>query len=242
MNISALSVHRQKKYRQKTIITLTLRHMRGRDISKVDLYESVKALVETDESGDKHIHLAQQKLFTLFSIAFQYMLFRSTKNPGAYIIRIEDSALADKLAKKSKDPSTRRFIQSLLLPRKLKYQKSTFFLDFFHIGSWSLTNDIPKEKIQGAIVVKNTNKRPMMEIQEDEEGEMDPMAQLPQDYFISSLTEFVPKTITVAYDWQKEDHLPLKEVNFPFIKKEKEHVAGLTLSRELDLDNIDDKE
>ena len=99
--------------------------MRGRgfskDLSKEDLYESVKTLVETEE---EHIHLDQQKLFTLFSVAFQYLLFKSTKEPGAYILRIEDSALAEKLAKKSKDPSTRRFVQSLLLPRKLKYQKS----------------------------------------------------------------------------------------------------------------------
>lgn len=211
--------------------------MRGRDISKEDLYESVKALVETE---DKHIHLDQQKLFTLFSIAFQYFLFRSTKKPGAYIIRIEDSALAEKLARKSKDSSTRRFLQSLMLPRKLKYQKSTFFLDFFHIGSWSLTADIPKEKIQGAIVVKNTSSKPMTEIDMDEEGEVDPMAHLPKDYFLTSLTEFVPKTITIAYEWENEDGLPLKTVQFPFIRKEKERVAGLTLSKEIDLDEIEE--
>lgn len=213
--------------------------MRGRDISKADLYESVKTLVESDENEQKHIHLNQQKLFTLFSIAFQYMLFRSTKSPGAYIIRIEDSALAEKLAKKSKDPSTRRFMQSLLLPRKLKYQKSTFFLDFFHIGSWSLTADVPAEKIQGAIVVKNTSNRPMLEIEEDEDGVPNPMAELPKDYFLTTLTEFVPKTITVAYEWESESGLPLTEIQFPFIKKERERVAGLTLSTEIDLDKID---
>jgi hypothetical protein len=219
--------------------------MRGKgfnkDLSKEDLYESVKTLVETE---DKHLILDQQKLFTLFSIAFQYLLFKSTKEPGAYIIRIEDSALADKLAKKSKDPSTRRFIQSLLLPRKLKYQKSTFFLDFFHIGSWSLTADIPREKIKGAIVVKNTSDRPMTELElnesEEEAAHLDPMASLPKDYFLTSLTEFVPKTITVAYEWVEGNHLPLKSVQFPFIKKEREKVAGLTLSREIDLEGIDD--
>lgn len=211
--------------------------MRGKDLSKEDLYESVKALVETE---DKHVHLDQQKLFTLYSIAFQYMLFLSTKSPGAYILRIEDSALAEKLARKSKDPSTRRFMQSLMLPRKLKYQKSTFFLDFFHIGSWSFTADIPKDKIKGAIIVKNTNNKPMTEVEIDEETqEADPMAHLPPDYFLTSLTEFVPKTITVAYDWQNESGLPLKSVQFPFIKKERERVAGLTLSKEIDLEEID---
>ncbi len=210
----------------------------SKDLSKEDLYESVKTLVEAE---DKHLLLDQQKLFTLFSIAFQYLLFKSTKEPGAYILRIEDSALAEKLAKKSKDPSTRRFLQSLLLPRKFKYQKSTFFLDFFHIGSWSLTADIPRDKIKGAIVVKNTSDRPMTEIEMDEEEvENDPMAALPKDYFLTSLTEFVPKTITIAYEWVEGEHLPLKSVQFPFIKKEKDRVAGLTLSRDIDLEKIEE--
>lgn len=210
----------------------------SKDLSKEDLYESVKTLVETQ---DNHLLLDQQKLFTLFSIAFQYLLFKSTKEPGAYILRIEDSALAEKLAKKSKDPSTRRFLQSLLLPRKFKYQRSTFFLDFFHIGSWSLTSDIPRDKIKGAIVVKNTSDRPMTEIEMDEEeAENDPMAALPKDYFLTSLTEFVPKTITIAYEWVEGAHLPLTSVQFPFIKKEKERVAGLTLSRDIDLEKIEE--
>jgi len=211
----------------------------SKDLSKEDLYESVKTLVEAE--NEKHLLLEQQKLFTLFSIAFQYLLFKSTKEPGAYILRIEDSALAEKLAKKSKDPSTRRFLQSLLLPRKFKYQRSTFFLDFFHIGSWSLTSDIPREKIKGAIVVKNTSDRPMTEIEMDEEEiENDPMTALPKDYFLTSLTEFVPKTITIAYEWEEGNHLPLKSIQFPFIKKEKERVAGLTLSRDIDLEKIEE--
>lgn len=213
--------------------------MRGKDLSKEDLYNSVKTLVETE---DKHIHLDQQKLFTLYSIAFQYLLFRSTKKPGAYILRIEDSALADKLARKSKDSSTRRFMQSLMLPRKLKYQQSTFYLDFFHVGSWSLTADIPKDRIQGALVVKNTSNKPMTEIDfdEQEEGEVDLMANLPKDYFLTSLTEFIPKTLTIAYGWENESGLPLKQIQFPFIKKERERVAGLTLSKEIDIEEIDE--
>jgi len=213
--------------------------VKGRDIVKEDLYESVKALVEQEE---KHVLLSQQKLFTLFSVAFQYILFLSTKKPGAYIIRIEDSALAEKLARKSKDPSTRRFMQSLSLPRKLKYQKSTFFLDFFHIGSWSMTADIPQEKIMGAILVKNTSSKPMQEIDlEDEEDIPNPMAGLPEDYVLTSLTEFVPKTITIAYDWEAITDLPLKEVIFPFIKKEREKVAGFTLSKDINLEEFEEE-
>lgn len=211
---------------------------RSRDISKKDLYESVKTLVETEE---KHLLLNQQKLFTLFSIAFQYMLFKSTKEPGVYLIRIQNSSLAEKLAKKSKDPSTRRFIQSLLLPRKLKFQKSTFFLDFFPIGTWSLTADIPKDKMKGAIIIKNTSTKPMTELQIEEGDEQeDPMANLPPHYFLTSLTEFLPKTLTIAYNWKEGEELPLKAVSFPFIKKEREKVAGLTLSKEIDLEDIDE--
>ena len=209
-------------------------HLRSKDLTKEDLYTSVKTLVETEA---KHIHLGQQKLFTLYSIAFQYFLFQSIKSPGAYLIRIEDSELAQKLSRRSKDSSTRRFMQSLLLPRKLKYQNSTFYLDFFHIGSWALTADIPREKIKGAVIVKNTSSQPMTEL-EEENGEADPTADLPPDYFLTSLTEFVPKTITVAYNWKNENNLPLEKINFPFIKQEREKVAGLTISKEIDLDDI----
>jgi len=74
-----------------------------KDLDKSTLYEAVKTLVENPA---KHIHLDQQKLFTLFSVAFQYILFRSTKHPGHYIIRIEDSMLAEKLARKAmNDPA-----------------------------------------------------------------------------------------------------------------------------------------
>jgi hypothetical protein len=163
----------------------------SRDLSKQDLYESVKTLVEAE--NHPHLILPQQKLFTLFSLAFQYLLFMSTKKPGAYVIRVEDSQLADKLARKSKDPSTRKFIQSLLLPRKLKYGKSVFFLDFFHVGSWNLTSDIPREKLKGALIVKNTSSKPMDDVgvtdfdPEDEEArkEAEQLAALPKDYWYS---------------------------------------------------------
>lgn len=199
------------------------------DLSKNDLYEGVKTLIE---SNDPHIHLPQQKLFTLFSIGFQYLLFLSTKNPGSYIIRVEDGILADKLAKKAKDPSTRKFMQSLLIPRKLKYEKSVFYLDFFNITSWNITNDIPKEKIRGALVVKNSSARPMMEIDEDETSILE---QLPEHHFIDVLKVFVPKTVTIAIDEKFDNCI---EVNFPFIKKEKERtVSGVTLNEDIDWDD-----
>lgn len=206
------------------------------DLSKQDLYTGVKTLVEAE---NKHIHLSQHKLFTLFSIGFQYLLFRSTKEPGAYIIRIEDSGLTEKLAKRAKDASTRKFLQSLLLPRKLKYGKSTFYLDFFHIGSWALTKSLEPDKIKGALIVKNTSSKPMTELmstEEDDPETVQMLESLPKDYYLASLLEFVPKTLTIAFETDFEE---LVEVTFPFIKKEKEKIAGMTVSKEIDIDSFD---
>jgi hypothetical protein len=207
--------------------------MTSGDIPKSDLYEGVKTLIETEAM---HIHLTQQKLFTLFSLGFQFLLFQSTKKPGVYIIRVEDGILADKLAKKSKDPSTRKFMQSLLIPRKLKYERSVFYLDYFHYGSWNMTNELPHEKIQGALIVKNTSNRPMTEINiEENEGEV--IHQFPPNHFQTSLMNFVPKTITIAFEEKFEGTTPL---TFPFIKKEKERTAsGVTLHDDLSWDDED---
>lgn len=207
-----------------------------RDIPKEELYEGVKTLVETEAC---HILLPQQKLYTLFSIAFQYLLFRSTKTPGSYLIRIEDSLLADKLAKKSKDASTRKFLQSLLIPRKLTYGKSIFYLDYFHVGSWAMTADIPKQKLKAALICKNTSSRPMTEIDEEEMEEVDtsPKIDLPEDYFLSSLTDFMPKTVTIAYD---HDFDGLEKIVFPFIQKEPERMSGFTMSSEINFDDLED--
>jgi hypothetical protein len=216
-----------------------VRNLVSSDLSKTELYEGVKLLLETHER-QKHLHLNQHKLFTLFSLAFQYLLFCSTKQPGAYIIRAEDSHLADKLARKAKDPSTRKFMASLLIPRKLKYGNSLFFLDFFHLTSWNLTKDIPPEKVKAALIIKNTSTRPMNEMgttDSEEEDQDFAFENLPENYFLSSLVELAPKTMTIAF----ESVFPeLETLEFPFIKKDKGRtVSGVTLGRDLDWDEID---
>lgn len=213
------------------------------DLNKKDLYQAVKILLECDQYP--HIHLIQHKLFTLYSIAFQYFLYRSTKYPGAYIIRIEDSILAEKLVKKAKDPSSRKFLQALLLPRKLKYDKSVFYLDFFQIGSWKITNDIPKSKIQGALIIKNSTLKPMTDNGESPDQETtDNSEEQPfthddnlfqKNFYLTSLQEFVPKTIIIAYNTIFEN---VYELSFPFIKrKEEKALAGVTLASDLDFDD-----
>jgi len=210
----------------------------GRDLSKEIMYEGVKAIVD---ANSPHIHLSQQKLYTLFSIGFQYLLFKSTKEPGHYIIRVEDSYLLDKLQKKAKDQSSRRFIQSLALPRRLKYGNSVFHLDFFNFSTWANTNDLPKDKVKAALVVKNATKKPFGEYFTDEEDEQvkTMIESLPEDYYLSSLKQFVPSTIVIAYD---EKYEGVEEVKFGFIKEEaKEKVTrGVNISSDINLDDLED--
>lgn len=198
-----------------------------KDLDKTTMYEAVKSLLEEEAP---HLHLDQQKLFTLFSIAFQYILFRSTKYPGHYIIRIEDSFLADKLARKAKDESTRKFMGRLLVPRRLVYGNSTFHLDFFNISTWGITKDLPKEKIMGAIIVKNTQQAPM-----EDEVEFRPEDIFGPNYFLTSLMEFVPKTITIAFDNKFDGPKPIQ---FDFIEDTSERLAsGVRISDDVSLED-----
>ena len=216
------------------------------DLSKDNLYESVKQIIDVENKPDTHIHLHQHKLYTLFSIAFNYLLFNSTKNPGTYIIRVDGPILAEKLAKKAKDKASRKFMESLLIPKKLIYKGSTFYLDFFQIGSWNRTKDLNKERIKGALIVKNTAKKPLEEQSEpnpagDETLETLPdevISDLPDNFYISSLTEFVPKVLLVAYEEEFEN---FEKITFPFIKKEKERLLkGVTIASDVVIDSIND--
>jgi hypothetical protein len=198
-----------------------------KDLEKTDLYEAVKTLVE---SSAKHIHLDQQKLFTLFSIAFQYILFRSTKNPGHYIIRIEDSLLAEKLARKAKDETTRKFMSRLLIPRRLAYGSSTFHLDYFPLATWGTTKDLPKERIQGAIIVKNTSHNPLIEESDFRSVNFDQQAVdlFGAHYYLTSLQDICPKTITIAFN---ENFEACECIEFGFIEESSEkYVDGVRIS------------
>lgn len=205
-----------------------------KDLDKSTLYEAVKTLVE---SPTPHMHLNQQKLFTLFSVAFQYILFRSTKHPGHYIIRIEDSLLAEKLARKAKDETTRKFMSRLLVPRRLAYGNSTFHMDYFPLATWGVTKDLPKEKIQGAIIVKNTSHNPLIDesdfrhITEDEQA----IQLFGKNYFLTTLKDIAPTTITIAFE---EEFEGLETIQFDFIEEKSERfVDGVTISGDLQIDD-----
>lgn len=201
-----------------------------KDLDKSTLYEAVKTIVE---SPAKHIHLDQQKLFTLFSIAFQYILFRSTKKPGHYIIRIEDSMLAEKLARKAKDETTRKFMGRLLIPRRLAYGNSTFHLDYFPLATWGVTKDLPREKIQGAIIVKNTSHNPLIDesdfrhVSDDDQA----IALFGKHYYLNTLMDISPRTITIAFEEKFEG---LESIQFDFIEEKSERmVDGVMISSDV---------
>lgn len=204
-----------------------------KDLDKSTLYEAVKTLVE---SPAKHIHLDQQKLFTLFSIAFQYILFRSTKHPGHYIIRIEDTILAEKLAWKAKDETTRKFLGRLIVPRRLAYGNSTFHLDYFPLATWGVTKDLPKEKIQGAIIVKNTSHNPLIDETDFRHVSEDTQAQqlFGKNYYLNSLMEVCPRTITIAFE---EEFEGLETMQFDFIEEKSERIVnGVKISDDVQLE------
>ncbi len=201
-----------------------------KDLDKSTLYEAVKTLVE---SNTPHVHFDQQKLFTLFSIAFQYILFRSTKHPGHYIIRIEDPMLAEKLVRKAKDETTRKFMSRLIIPRRLNYGSSTFHLDYFPLATWGVTKDLPKEKIQGAIIVKNTSHNPLIDesdfrhVNEDEQAK----ALFGKHYYLSSLMDIAPQTITIAFGEEFEGP---ETIRFDFIEEKSERmVDGVKISEDV---------
>ena len=205
------------------------------DLTKEHLYEGVKAIIESEAN---HIHLAQQKLYTLYSLAFNYFLFESERNPGHYIFRIEDSYLLEKLIRKAKDPASRKFLQKLSLPRKFKYGSSMFHLDFFNFTTWHNTNELPKDKIKGALIVKNATKAPIgPDFTEDEEVQA-AMSALPPNYFLMSLKEFVPKTITIAYE---EEFEGVTSIKFPFIKEEEvdKTLSGVSISGDIKWDDLE---
>lgn len=205
-----------------------------KDLDKSTLYEAVKTLVETPS---QHIHLNQHKLFTLFSVAFQYILFRSTKHPGHYIIRIEDSMLAEKLARKAKDETTRKFMARLLVPRRLAYGNSTFHLDYFPLATWGVTKDLPKEKIQAAIIVKNTSHNPLIDESDFRHvNEDDQAVQLfGKNYYLTTLMDICPRTITIAFD---ENFDGLENIHFEFIADKNERmVDGVMISEDVQFED-----
>jgi hypothetical protein len=202
--------------------------MAQKDLSKDILYQGVKTLIEADIN---HIHLHQPKLYTLFSLGFQTLLYRASKNPGAYLVRIEDSFLADKISRKAKDESTRKFMSRLIMPRKIRFENSMIYLDYFNLNSWSLTNEVPKDRFKCALIVKNTSSQPMI----DEIDYRTMTQELPfgESFYLESLLEFIPQTMTIAFEQEFEK---LKKLKFDFIGESEEAVKGVKIRENLDFD------
>lgn len=198
----------------------------SKDLTKDRLYEGVKLIAE---SSAQHLHLYQAKLYTLFSLAFQYLLFKASKEGGVYLIRIEDSFLAEKISYKAKDPSSRKFMNQLIPTRKLRYANSLLYLDYFNPTSWSLTKDLPAEKMKMALIVKNTSPRPFIE-------DID-YRELGEHFYLETLVQTLPKTLCIGYgqDYSVLEPKP-EQLRFEFIPDKIEVSAGVKI---LDDDILD---
>jgi hypothetical protein len=98
-----------------------------------------------------------------------------------------------------------------------------------------MTNEIPKDKIKAALIVKNTSSKPMMEIDLEEGEESTVIDTIKNGAYLKTLMEFVPRTITIAFEETFEGTSP---VTFPFIKKEKEKtVSGVTIHSDIEWDD-----
>lgn len=144
--------------------------------------------------------------------------------------------LAEKLARKAKDETTRKFLSRMMVPRRLAYGNSTFHIDYFPLATWGVTKDLPKEKIQGAIIVKNTSHNPLIDesdfrnITEDEQA----VQLFGKHYYLSSLMDIAPTTITIAFD---EEFEGLQRINFDFIEEKSERfVDGVKISGDVQID------
>lgn len=209
------------------------------DLSKEHLYEGVKLLFESES---EKIHLNQPKLYTLMSLGFQYLLYLSTKNPGSYLIRLEESMLADKLMKKSKDPSTRKFLAKLLTTRKLNYGPSFFYLDYFHPQSWQVTQTVPNTKWKAALVVKGTSNKTFIDVPELDNDPLNEdtlektvetvLNPFDENVYLAPLCALPIKTIWIAFDNNTPPEF--SEIKFPFIPdKEEAMLGGVTIASEI---------
>lgn len=212
------------------------------ELSKEHLYEGVKLLVESNSSK---IHLTQPKLYTLMSLGFQYILYLSTKNPGSYLIRLEESLLADKLMKKAKDQSTRKFLSKLMTTRKLNFGQSSLYLDYFHPQSWQMTQTVPNQKWKAALVVKGTSPKTFLDIgTEDSSSELDgegsdksqsnlnSINPFDENVYLAPLCELPIKVLWIAFEHNTPPQFD--QIKFPFIPDKEEALpGGLTLTQEI---------
>jgi hypothetical protein len=125
-----------------------------------------------------------------------------------------------------------------------------FYLDFFNIQSWAITNDLPKEKFKAALIVKNTSNNPLIDeadfrsqyLGEEPEEQINPekvqdSPSFDENFFLTSLTSFIPKSITIAFGERFPD---LHQIKFPFIQESTEHLSGVRLARDI-LEKLDDE-
>ena len=100
------------------------------------------------------------------------------------------------------------------------------------MGSWNMTSEIPRDRIQAALVIKNTSSRPMQEMETQEIDETSFPDTIANGQYLKTLMEMSPRTITIAFE---ESFEGTTQISFPFIKKERERtVAGVTIHDDME--------
>jgi hypothetical protein len=96
-----------------------------------------------------------------------------------------------------------------------------------------MTKDIPKEKIQGAIIVKNTSHNPLIDetdfrhVNEDDQA----VNLFGKHYYLSTLMDIAPRTITIAFN---EEFEGLEPIEFGFIEESSERtIDGVRISENI---------
>jgi len=117
----------------------------------------------------KWAHFHQMQTFTLATLATYYMARKAQYEGGIYLIRVETPLLAQKMIVRAKNKFVQGLFQSLCSHRKHRFHQSIFYLDFFQLSSWHLTEKIPLEKIKGILVIKES----CVKVFQEEEGDQD---------------------------------------------------------------------
>ena len=126
----------------------------------------------------------------------------------------------------------------MTLPRRIKIKDSFIHLDFFALPTWAKTSELPKEKILGALIVKNAYQKPIS-FDTDDEQMIALLNSLPKDYPITTLSDFVPKTLVISLEENIEGFFPQR---FDCIKEDSNErlASGVSLSREINLNDLKD--
>jgi hypothetical protein len=177
-------------------------------MADLDPEQMSQAILEL-ENSQGHLHLTQPKLYTLFTHSFHLLLQRALSERGAYLLRLEDAALASKLIKRAKSAAARKCLEKVLIARKVALGKSLLYLDYFAPNSWGQTMQQQTLTWKMALVVNHADPHQVADPQQ---------APLSSDLYLTPMCSIFEKICWVAFEQQAP--AGFQNFEFSFIKKE----------------------